>query len=445
MSHGIPAIPLRSPAGPGSAAAVPGTAPRASAPEGVVVKDLTDPAVAEFLRGGHTTASGAVVTPDSALRVAAAWRCINLIAGAVATLPLDLKKRVDERTRVAAAGHPLRKLLTRRPNHWQTPNEFRRMMQAHLLLRGNAYALKATSMGRVVALLPMHPDRVSVRQLADLTLEYTYQRPDGGTVTFGQKDVLHLRGLTLDGVTGLSVITYMRETIGLALRTEEAGARLFKHGNLVGGVVKHPNKISEEARTHLKESLEARHAGAENAQKWMLLEEGMSAEKIGMTAADSQFLETRSFQRTDIAMFYGVPPHMIGDTAKSTSWGTGIEQQSIGFTVYTLNDWLVTWEEAIARDLLTAANDEDVYAWFNRNALLRGAVSDRGEFYTVLWNVGAASSNDIRELEDMPPRPGGDEYHTPLNTVANTDAGRSSRKQRARGRRARERQMDEAA
>lgn len=376
--------------------------------------------VNDMIRGGNTS-SGAIVTEASAMRVAAAWRCINIIGGAVATLPLDLVTRESENVRRPAVGHPLRPVLTVKPNPWQTPSEFRRMMQAHLLLRGNAYARKVMVGRNVVALIPLHPDRVQAEQLNSLAMQYKVSGTNGSTTILAQKDVLHLRGMSLDGVTGMSVLSNMRESLGLALQTEQAGARLFKNGMLAGGVIEHPGKLSDGAAKNLKESLDEKNAGAENAGKWILAEEGMKLNTVSLSAEDAQWLGTRDFQRYDIAMFFGVPPHMIGATEKTTSWGSGIESQGIGFVTYTLNDWIKTWEESIKRDLLPETDWETIDARFNVNGLLRGDTKGRWESYVKGLQWGVYSPNEVRAMEDQNPREGGDVYYDPPNTAGNNE------------------------
>lgn len=394
----------------------PAALPRASFQDGgggLVI--TTAQQLEEALRTGSLTASGAAVTPNSAMRVATVYACVRIISGAVATLPLHIKRRVDERTRQDASDTPIWTVLRRNPNRWQTPSQFRRMLQAHLLLRGNAYAMIVRSRGLVQELLPLHPDRVEVKQTDDLALDYNYTRPDGRRIRLKQDEIFHLVGLTLDGVHGVSAISYARETIGLSLAMEDHGAATFRNGARVSGVLKHPNKLGPEAVAHLKAGLEEFRAGCEQEGKNLILEEGMDYARIAMTAEDAQWIESRKFSRTDIAMFFGVPPHMIGDTEKSTSWGTGIEQQSIGFVAYTLEDHLTMWEEAINRDLIGA--DEKLYARFNRAALVKGDIKARWEAYVKGLQWGVYSPNEIRALEDQNPRDGGDTFYPPPNTA----------------------------
>lgn len=379
--------------------------------------------VREFLRvgGAVETASGVHVNETTAMRVAAAWRCVNIIAGTIGTLSMDLVRRENEDVRTAAIGHPLRRVLTVKPNGWQTPSEFRRVMQAHLLTRGNAYALKAMSGDQVVGLIPIHPDKVIVEQLNDYSIEYRITLKDGSYRKVGQGEIFHLRGLGFDGVKGLSVLSHMRESIGLALRSEQAGAELMRNGQIAGGTLEHPSKLSPEAYERLRASMQERRSGSSKAGEAIILEEGMAYKTLAMSAKDLQFLEQRDFQRYDIAMFFGVPPHMIGATDKTTSWGSGIEQQGIGFVTYTLADWLKTWEDAIKRDLIAEREWETLDARFYTQSLMRGDVKARWESYTRALQWGVMSPNEVRSLEDKNPREGGDVYYDPPNTAGNSD------------------------
>jgi HK97 family phage portal protein len=379
-----------------------------------------------FLRGGSETSSGAVVSERTAMRVAAAWRCVNIISGAVGNLPIDLIKRDGEGRRVPAVGHPLRRVLTVRPNLWQTPGEFRRLLQAHLLLRGNAFALKVGTAGRVTALIPIHPDRVTVEQEEDTRILYRVTTRRNGVQLFRAGEIMHLRGMSLDGVTGLSVLQHMRESLGVAIQAEQASARLFRNGTMAGAAFRHPGQLSDDAMARLKVSLSER-GGAEGAYRPIVLEEGMDYTPLALTANDAQFLQQRDFQRYDIAMFFGVPPHMLGATEKTTSWGSGIEQQGIGFVTYTLNDWIRIWEETLKRDCLAGAEQETHDIRLFTQGLLRGDVKARWEAYTKALQWGVFSPDEVRALEDMNPRPdgGGGVYYEAPNTAGraggNTD------------------------
>jgi HK97 family phage portal protein len=404
---------------PGDANAVRG--PRADGSTGVILTDLTSPEALEFFRNGQVTSSGGVVSVESAMRVAVAYRCTHIIAGACGNLPMDLYRRTSEGAREPAVGHPLRQVL-QRPNGWQTAAEFRKMLTAHAVLKGDGFALKITARGRLLALWPLkNPDRMEVTQdPATMRLRYRWQRDNGSFLDLDQAEVLHLRGLTLDGVRGVGVIRHAREALGLSLQAELAAARTFRQGVMAGLVFTKSGELSDEAFARLKQQIEENNAGAENARKALILEDDMKVDGSLMSAEDLQFIQSRDFARTDVGMFFGVPPHMYGDTSKASSWGTGIEAISAGFVTYTANDWFVMWEQALERDCLTPAElAEGYYVRLQRQALLRGDLKTRVAGYTAALQWGWMSSDEVRGLEDMNPRPDGKggQFYEPPNTA----------------------------
>lgn len=400
--------------------------PRSSGDAGVLLDNLTSDEALQFFRGGHVSSSGAVVTVDSAMRVAVAYRCTHILAGVCGNTPLDLYQRTSEGARAVAADHPLRNVL-RRPNAWQTESEFRKMLTAHAVLRGDGFALKITSRGRILALWPLkNPERMTVTQdPVTMRLKYRWQRDNGTFLDLDQADVLHLRGLTLDGIRGVGVIAHARQALGLSLQAEEATARTFKQGVIAGLVFTKTGTLSDEAFERLKQQIEENNAGAENARKALILEDDLKVDGSLMSAEDLQFLQSRAFARSDIGMFFGVPPHMYGDTEKASSWGTGIEAISTGFVTFTANDWFVMWEEALQRDCLTPQEiAAGYYIRVQRQALLRGDTKTRADLYTKALQWGWMSPDEVRALEDLNPRPdgrGGD-YYDPPNTAGGAAA-----------------------
>lgn len=400
--------------------------PRASVVSGQHVMITTSQELEEALRSGNLSSSGKAVTEASAMRVAAVFGCVRLIAGAVGNIPTDVKRRLDDRTREDASDHSLWELFHRRPNRWQKPAQFKRMMQAHVLLRGNAYALKTRGVGgHVTALTPLHPDRVKVRQRDDMMLEFLYTRKNGRKVVFQQDEVLHLCGLSLDGITGVSALRFARETIGLSLSMEEHGSAVFRNGANVSGALQFPagKKIeTDEQHARLKAEFDDFRNGGARDGGVILLEDGLEYRQMAMNSEDAQWIEARKFTRGDIAMFFGVPPHMIGDTEKSTSWGTGIEAQSQAFVTYTLEDHLTMWEQALVADCLDPVRDRNIYVRFNRNALVRGDLKARWEAYTRALQWGVFNPDDVLAMEDMNPRQDGrgGEYYDPPNTAGGT-------------------------
>jgi HK97 family phage portal protein len=374
----------------------------------------------QFLKGGAATRSGAIVNADTAMRQGAVYACVRLLAGPPATLPLAIKRRVDERTRQDASDTEVWKVLNRKPNVWQKPHQFKRMMMAHVLLRGNGIALKVMSRGNLQQLIPLDPDRVDIRQNDDLTLRFEYTRKDGGREIFQQKEIFHLFGLTLNGFSGVTPITYARETIGLALAQEDYGASTFKNGIRASGILTSDQKLSNDARTNLKASLDDYRNGGDSEGKFLILEEGLKPSDLKMSAQDAQWIEARKLSRSDIAMFFGVPPSMIGDNSGSDSnWGTGLEQKANGFVTFTLEDYLTMWEEGITIDL---NSDPSIYARYNRAALVKGDITTRWNAYVKGLQWGVWSPNEVRALEDQNPRDGGDIYYPPPNTAGSGNA-----------------------
>lgn len=379
---------------------------------------VTSEQLEEALRTGNVSASGASVTPDSAMRVAAFYGGLRILCGPVANLPVDVKRRLDDKRREDASDTKLWKVLRRRPNRWQTPSQFKRMLQAHTILRGNGYALIVRSSMQpydLLELIPLNPDRVRVEQNDDMSLSYEYTRRDGRRVQIEQSEMFHLCGLTLNGFSGVSVLTYARESIGESLAMADHGGTMFRNGARVSGVLTHPNRLGPEGKENLKGSLDDFRSEGERDGKVMILEEGMKFERVALSAVDAQWIESRKFSRTDVLMFLGVPPFMVGDTEKNTSWGTGIEQMSNGFVTYTEEDWLTMWEEAIQRDLIADINS-NLYARFNRAALVKGDIKTRWAAHVQALQWGVMNPDEVRALEDMNPREdgkGGDYYDPP--------------------------------
>lgn len=391
---------------------------------GVILSDLTSSEAEAFFRGGHVSSSGVAITTESAMRVAVAYRCTHILAGACGNLPIDLYRRIGEGVREPAVGHQLRAIL-QRPNSWQTSSEFRKMLTAHAVLKGNGYALKITSRGRLLALWPLkNPDRMTVVQdPVTMRLRYRWQRDNGSFLDLDQADILHLRGLTLDGITGIGVLSHARQALGLSLQAEDATARTFRQGVIAGLVFTKTGTLSDEAFDRLKAQIEENNAGVENARKALILEDDLKVDGSLMSAEDLQFLQSRQFSRSDVGMFYGVPPFMYGDTEKSTSWGSGIEAQGIGFSTFTANDWWVMWEEALQRDCLTPAEiAAGYYVRIQRQALLRADTKVRSENYAKALQWGWMSPDEVRAMEDMNPRPDGDggQFYDPPNTAGSS-------------------------
>ena len=377
-----------------------------------------NPALAAFF-GAQDEDTGLIVTPETSMQVAAVWSAIRLLAESVGILPLFIYRRVQAGGKERDPNHPLFNLLHATPNVFQTIYEFKEMMQIHVLLRGNAYAEIIPTGGRGVSqLIPLHPDRVRPFHAPDGRRAYEFTPLDGPTRILLQNEVLHIMGLSSDGLKGLNPIEHHRRSIGLSIGAEKYGARFFKNDAKPGVILEHPGRLTTEGRQNLRESWERMHRGVDRAHKTAILEEGLKAREMGMNPQDAQFLETRKFQVTDIARIFRVPPHMIGDLEKATF--SNIEEQSLEFVVYNLTPWLVRWEQAVMRDLFAIEDRKTHLAEFLVDALLRGDIEGRFKAYAIARQWGWLSANDIRAIENLNPIKGGNIYLVPLNMIPAT-------------------------
>ncbi|MFC0684634.1 phage portal protein [Novosphingobium clariflavum] len=288
------------------------------------------------------SSSGQPVTERTALKVATVFACVRIRTGAIANTPLGIKRRVDERTREDASDNPVWTVLNRRPNAWQTPSQFKRMMEAHLLLRGEAYAAKVRGIGgRVIGLIPLHPDRVQKCQRDDNALEFLWTKKNGDQVLFQQQDIFHLVGLSLDGVNGLSVLSYAREAIGLSLAQEQHGGSVFRNGANVTGALTMPQGeyLPEDKLELLRSQMDEYRAGGAREGKIIILEGGLTFKQMALSAEDAQWLESREYGRTDVCMFFGVMPHLAGDTISMGAGAQLMIHNSWGVVVGNQNDF----------------------------------------------------------------------------------------------------------
>lgn len=370
----------------------------------------------DYLATGGQVLSGVSVNAKTAMRFAPVFACIRVLAESVGQLPFHLYER-DGSAKLKAAGHRLYGLLHDAPNGYQTSQEWREMMIAHLGLRGNFYCFINRIRGEVRELLPLNPDSVEPKQDENYNVVYHVKFANGSEDVLPANDVFHVRLMSYDGLKGLSPITQARESIGLGMATEKFGSLLFKNGAKPGGILSTEQGLKQEQIELIRKAWDASHGGNDNAHKAAILQGGLKWTSIGMTSDDAQFLETRKYQRSEIAGIFRVPPHMIGDLEKATF--SNIEQQSLDFVIHSLMPWLTRIEQRVNLQLLQPKERGRYYAKLNQSALLRGDMKSRSEFYTRLQQAGALSPNEIRELEDMNPRDGGDIYLTPLNMAIN--------------------------
>ena len=350
------------------------------------------------------TSSGKQVTERSAMQMTAVYSCVRILAEAVAGLPLHVYKTGSDGGKDKATDHPLYRVLHDAPNPEMTSFVFRETLMTHLLLWGNAYAqIIRNGRGEVIGLYPLMPSRMSVGRLTSGALYYDYQTMPGevpgdtGLVRLSAAEVLHIPGLGFDGLVGYSPIARAKNAMGMAQACEDYGASFFANGAAPGGVLEHPGTIKDPTR--VRESWQATFGGAKNGNKIAVLEEGMKYTPISMSPEQAQFLETRKFQMGEIARIFRVPPHMIGDLDKSSF--SNIEQQSLEFVKYTLDPWVIRFEQAITAKLLTEVERRSVYVKFNLEGLLRGDYASRMNGYAVARQNGWMSANDIRELENL--------------------------------------------
>ncbi len=365
-----------------------------------------------FLFGNSS--SNRMVTERTALQVASVYACVRVLAEAVAQLPLHLYQYTGEGSKRKAIDHPLYRLLHDEPNPEMSSFVFRETMMVHLLLFGNAYSqIVRNGKGEVVGLYPLMPNRMKVDRDSNghLYYEYTLSADDAPQVrkaVLKPSDVLHIPGLGFDGLVGYSPIAVAKNAIGMSIATEEYGAKFFANGATPGGILEYPGVIKDPEA--VRDAWNSGFSG-NNTHKVAVLEEGMKYTPISISPDEAQFLDTRKFQLDEIARIFRVPPHLIGDLEHSTF--SNIEQQSLEFVTYSLQPWLVRWEQGIQRVLLSDAEKGDYFVKFNVDGLLRGDYQSRMNGYAVGRQNGWLSANDIRQLENLdciPAEDGGDLY-----------------------------------
>ncbi len=374
-----------------------------------------------FLFGGTT--SGKAVNERTAMQTSAVYACVRILAESVAGLPLHVYERTANGSKSTKPSHPLYQLLHDEPNREMTSFVFRETLMSHLLLWGNAYAqIIRDGRGFPIALYPLLPDRMAVDRNESGELVYTYQS-DKGQVKLRRENVLHIPGLGFDGLIGYSPIAMAKNAVGLALATEDYGAAFFANGANPGGVLEHPGVIKPEQADRLRESWQSQFGGA-NAHKVAVLEEGLKFHQMSIPPEQAQFLETRKFQINEIARIFRVPPHMVGDLEKSSF--SNIEQQSLEFVKYTLDPWVVRWEQSLQQALILPSEKATIFIKFNLDGLLRGDYQSRMQGYSTGIQNGFMSVNDVRGLEDMnllTAEEGGDLHFVNGNMVKLADVG----------------------
>lgn len=370
---------------------------------------------------GNKSLSGETVNEYTALTYSAVFNAITLISGTLGSLPLHLMQAKSE-TKQIATSHNLYRVMHSVANPYMTAMQVRETMMAHVLAWGNGYAeIVRDTYNQIIELWPITPNRIEPK-MSEGKIVYEISA-DGDRVVLPKERILHIAGLGFDGFIGYSVVTMASNSIGLGKAMESFGAMYFGQGTHPGIVVAHPGKLSETAHKNLKSSLDEAHSGLGKSHKLMLLEEGMKLEKLGIPPNDSQFLESRAWQITDVARFFNLPVHKLKEMTKSSFNNIESEQQS--FVTDSLLPWGIRLEQAYNMQLLSIQEFKaGLYFKHIFEGLLRGNSKDRAEFYSKMFNVGAMSVNDIREKEDMNPVDGGDIHLVPLNMTTLLNAGK---------------------
>lgn len=398
-------------------------------------KNSTSGSAYRFFMGNSS--SGKRVNERSAMQMTAVYSCVRILSEAVAGLPLHLYQYTDKSNKEKAVDNPLYFLLHDEPNSEMTSFVFRETLMTHLLLWGNAYSqIIRNGKGEVIALYPLMPDRMTVNrdENGQLYYEYMVSSDDaktlkGSMVRLSTYDVLHIPGLGFDGLVGYSPIAMAKNAIGLAIAAEEYGSKFYANGATPSGILEYPGTVKEPEK--VRESWNAGFGGSLNSHKVAVLEEGMKYTPISIAPNEAQFLETRKFQVNEIARIFRVPPHMVGDLEKSSF--SNIEQQSLEFVKYTLEPWLVRWEQAMQRALIPQEDKSKYFIKFNVDGLLRGDYQSRMQGYSVGIQNGFMSPNDVRTLENMdliPDELGGNKYMCNGNMIDIASVGKQYREEK---------------
>ena len=363
---------------------------------------------AEWLFSDDRSKTGVAVNEKSAMTFSAVWASVRILSETIASLPWNVYTSEDESPMVVP-NHPITKVL-RRPNAMMTSMTFRETMMANLALHGNAFAfIERDGAARVTQMIPVHPLRVEIKVVQNEKFYHVDKKE-----VYSDFEMIHVCGLSFDGVMGISPIKAARETFGIGLAANQFGAQFFGNGANVGGVLTHPGRLSDEAYTRIKNSWANSYGGLGNAHKTAILEEGMKIERMTIPPDQAQFLQTRVFQVEEVARWFLIPPHMIGDL-KNSATRANVEEQGIQFVRNTIRPYAVRWEEEFTLKLF--GSESAFFVQFNLEGLLRGDIKSRYDAYAVGRQWGWLSVNDIRKKEQLPDVDGGDIYLQPLNMV----------------------------
>jgi HK97 family phage portal protein len=364
-----------------------------------------------------SSAAGKTVTIDTAMQLATVWACVRLLSETIGTLPMLVYRKDNTGARSLATDHTLYGLLHESPHADFTAVEFWEGIVLGLCLGGNAYAEKEWIGNRLVALNPLRSDMMEVSRNRNNEREYRYHDVKG-VRTLSEDDVFHVRGFGPAGDLGLSPISFARHSLGAAMAADETASKMFANGVRPTGILTIDQVLKPEQRKSLKENVVEPMAGSANAGGLFLLEAGMKFQPVTLTPEDAQFLQTRGFHVEEICRWFRVPPFMVGHTEKTTSWGSGLEQQMIGFLTFSLRPYLSRIEQAVRRSLIPAKERPTLFAEFKVEGLLRADSVARGQFFATMVQNGIYTRNEVRALENMPPKPNGEELTVQSQNVA---------------------------
>ena len=371
---------------------------------------LSDPATWLVDAWGGRTKSGVAVTDESALSHSAVYACCRVLADSIASLPLEVFRQLPDGNTELATTHPVHRLINTAPSPLYSSHNFRSAAQLHIGIRGNAYAkIKRDGWGRPTEIRLLNPTTVTPFFYKD----DLFYRIEGEKTVLRPDELIHVAGMTWDGVIGKSPIQVARETVGMGLAATQYGAKIFSEGTHLAGVLEHPQKLTPEQVGTLRDSWKKNYAGVNNSGGIAVLENGMKFTPISLTPEDSRFIESQKLGIAAIARIYRVPLHMIGELDRATF--SNIEQQSIEFVQHTLRPLVKNWEQELNRKLFRPSEQGEFFVRFNLNALMRGDMTARSNFYRALFNMRAISPNEIRQLEGLNAYEGGDEYYLQMN------------------------------
>jgi len=388
--------------------------PKAEANE---LRSMTVEEWAKLQSGGTLSGTGVYVSPESALRYTTVLICVRVLAESVASLPCLLYKKRADGGKDRATEHPLYKVLHDQANAWNTAFEYTEGTMVNLSTRGNGYSyVERNRKGQTIGLVPLNPDGVTISQAIDWSPKYEVIMPDNVRAKLSTKDMHHIRGPLPRGYIGRSMISLAKEAIGLGMAAEAFGSNMYRNGVKPSGILKHPKVIGPSATENLRQQFSDRYAGLENSGKPLILEEGMDWVSMNIAPKDAEFIDSRKFQRSEIAGIFRVPAHLVNDLEKATF--SNIEFQTLDFIIHSLRPWLVRWEQAINRDLLTDQDRADGYfCEFLLDAMLRGDTKSRYESYSSAIQNKWMTANEVRIKENMNPREGGDVFENPAIQV----------------------------